>query len=128
MVTDTFTFTQYAGNLNCGGTGVVKTVTLDECEQDYPPSIYSIGIDFECCKNPNEASCTTGIGSTSVTGTKIYADGVLCDDEESPTPAVPTPIAPTLTPLTSSASDIVGMKNAFIYLQVLVSVVVFPLI
>ena len=77
----TFEFDQYAGNLNCEGRSVTKQVKLDECEQDIPPVVYTKGIDLECCKDPDGPSCTTGVASTNVDGSLIYANGDLCDGD-----------------------------------------------
>ena len=46
-----FTYTQY-GSLTCGeddDTPTEKTVYLDRCEQDIPPTIYSKIIDYGAC-------------------------------------------------------------------------------
>ena len=54
---NTFSFVQFAGNLNCKGSGVTKVIKLGECEQDYPPVLHSIGIDLSCCRNPDGEDC-----------------------------------------------------------------------
>lgn len=93
----TFSFVQYAGNLNCQGTGVFKTVKLNDCEQDYPPAVYTVGIDLACCADPNGAACKTDVPyATSNGGSLIYADGQLCDGEEDTSgPSTSPTTAPT---------------------------------
>ena len=81
----TIVFVQYPGTLKCEGTGTQKTITFETCEQDIPPVLYSKGIDFECCKDPDGASCKTADPSVSVEGSTIYKDGELCDGSTSKT-------------------------------------------
>lgn len=76
---NTFSFVQFAGNTDCNGVGVPKTVKLNECEQDFPPTLYSIGVDLSCCKDPNSTDCKRGSGSTDVSGSRILNNGVQCD-------------------------------------------------
>ena len=73
-----FSFTQYAGNLDCEGTGVTKTFVADECTQDIPPVLYTVAIDLACCTDPESGSCTEDIPSVSVPGGQTFIDGVPC--------------------------------------------------
>ena len=73
-----FSFMQFAGNLNCTGTGTVKTYRLNMCAQDTPPSLYTVADDLTCCSAPDSAACTTGNPSVSVAGATIYLNGTTC--------------------------------------------------
>jgi hypothetical protein len=73
-----FSFTQFAGNLNCSGTGTVKTYRLNTCAQDIPPTLYTVADDLSCCSAPDSAACTTGNPSVSVAGSTIYLNGTSC--------------------------------------------------
>ena len=73
-----FSFLQYAGNLTCGGTGVLKTYPLNKCEQDTPPNLYTKAVDLTCCSDPQAAGCAQGVPSASVSGTTIFLNGDLC--------------------------------------------------
>ncbi len=75
-----FSFTQFAGNLNCAGSGVTKTYRLNACEQDTPPTLYTVALDLACCTSPNSAACMTGTPSISVPGGAVYLDGSACLD------------------------------------------------
>ena len=75
----TFQFTQYAGNLTCQGNGVTKVYALDVCEQDIPPTLYTVATDLACCLDPQSPECTTGTPSVSVPGGVVYLDGEPCD-------------------------------------------------
>mmetsp|Transcript_37154 Transcript_37154/g.116950 ORF Transcript_37154/g.116950 Transcript_37154/m.116950 type:complete len:112 (+) Transcript_37154:429-764(+) len=44
-----FTYDQYAGNLECSGQAVTKTFHKDVCEPDVPPTIHSKPVDISCC-------------------------------------------------------------------------------
>jgi hypothetical protein len=71
-----FSFKQYPGNLECSGTGVLKTYYPNECEQDIPPVLYTVAIDLTCCSTPE--ACATEIPSVSIEGSTIYKNGELC--------------------------------------------------
>ena len=73
-----FTFTQFAGNLDCSGTGVVKTYPLDACEQDIPPSLYTQAVDLTCCHAPDDPACTVGVPTVSVPNATVYLNGTTC--------------------------------------------------
>ena len=73
-----FSFTQFAGNLNCTGSGVTKSYRLNACEQDNPPTLYTKALDLTCCTSPNSAACTTGTPSISVSGGTVFLDGSAC--------------------------------------------------
>jgi len=74
-----FSFTQYAGNLDCSGTGVTKTYTLESCEQDIPPILYTVALDLTCCSDPDSPACVTGVPSVSVPGAEVSLNGAICD-------------------------------------------------
>ena len=63
-----FSFVQFAGNLNCAGSGVRKDYVLDVCEQDTPPSLYTAAFDLTCCRAPSDPMCKTALPSVSVAG------------------------------------------------------------
>lgn len=75
-----FSFTQFAGSIDCTGNGAVKSYVLDECEQDVPPSLYSVATNLTCCSEPDSEACVVGAPSVSQAGATIYLDGVLCED------------------------------------------------
>ncbi|MGB0592003.1 MAG: hypothetical protein ACPGU1_20165 [Myxococcota bacterium] len=74
-----FTFTQFAGNLDCSGSGVVKTYTADACEQDTPPVLYTKAINLACCESLTHPDCVTGLPSVSIPGGQVFLDGDLCE-------------------------------------------------
>ena len=74
-----FTFTQFAGNLDCSGTGVVKTFYADQCEQDIPPVLYTKGLNLTCCTDPEHPDCQVGIPTVSIPGGTVYLNGSLCE-------------------------------------------------
>ena len=74
-----FSFTQYAGNLDCSGSGVVKTYTADACEQDTPPVLYTKAINLACCESLDHPDCVTGLPSVSIPGGQIFLDGTPCE-------------------------------------------------
>lgn len=76
----TFEFTQYAGNLDCGGTGTRKVYTLNTCEQDIPPMLYTVAIDLTCCSDPDSPECPTGVPSAGAIGAEITLNGLVCDE------------------------------------------------
>ena len=73
-----FEFTQYAGNLNCEGEGVVKTFEQGVCEQDIPPVLYTLPINLACCTSLDHPECVVGIPSVSIEGGSISLNGELC--------------------------------------------------
>lgn len=75
----TFSFTQYAGSLDCSGTGVTKTYTANTCEQDIPPSLYTLPGDLICCSSPGSPDCLIGVPSVSVPGGVVYLNGEVCE-------------------------------------------------
>ena len=76
---DTFQFTQFAGNLDCDGSGVTKVYALNECEQDIPPMLYTEAFDLSCCSAPDSAECESGVPSVSVGDGTITLNGEACD-------------------------------------------------
>ena len=74
-----FSFTQYAGNLDCSGSGVTKTFLADQCEQDIPPSLYTMAVDLSCCEDPTGSECTRGMPSVSVPNGIVYLNGSPCE-------------------------------------------------
>jgi hypothetical protein len=74
-----FSFDQYPGNLDCEGTGRTKVYVLDQCEQDTPPSLYTVAVDLTCCLNPTSAECRVGVPSVDREGSTIYLDGARCE-------------------------------------------------
>jgi hypothetical protein len=77
-VDGSFSFVQFAGNLNCVGTGVLKTYVPDECAQDTPPSLYTVATNLACCSAPDSAECTTGTPGVTVPGATIYLNATPC--------------------------------------------------
>ena len=73
-----FSFVQYAGNLECGGSGVLKTYLANVCTQDTPPTLYSMAVDLTCCSQPTSAACQKGVPSVTVPGSTIYMNGKVC--------------------------------------------------
>ncbi len=73
-----FSFTQYPGNLACTGTGNLKTYSLNVCEQDTPPRLYTIALDLTCCSNPDSAECRVGAPSVTVPGGAVFLNGTSC--------------------------------------------------
>ena len=73
-----FTFTQYAGNLTCQGSGVVKTYKAGVCQQDIPPALHTVAVDLSCCSDPSAAGCVKGTPSVTVPGATIFLNGVPC--------------------------------------------------
>ncbi len=73
-----FGFVQYAGVLDCSGTGTTKSYKLNACTQDTPPSLYTAAVDLTCCSDPNAAACTKGVPSVSTAGATVYFNNQLC--------------------------------------------------
>jgi hypothetical protein len=74
-----FTFTQFAGNLSCEGTGTVKTFSPDVCQQDIPPVLYTNAVNLACCEGIDHPDCITGSPSVSVPGGAVFLNGVICE-------------------------------------------------
>jgi hypothetical protein len=74
-----FSFTQYAGNLDCSGTGTRKTFFQDVCEQDIPPNLYTLGINLSCCTDPTGPDCEVGNPSVTVPGGQVFLNGEACE-------------------------------------------------
>ncbi len=74
-----FSFDQYPGTLNCEGTGRTKVYKLNQCEQDTPPSLYTMAVDLTCCLNPTATECKTGVPSVDRDGSTIYLDNARCE-------------------------------------------------
>lgn len=74
----TFSFVQFAGNLACTGTGVRKIFTPNSCQQDIPPTLFSVPTDLTCCTTPGSAGCKSGIPTVGVPGASIFLDKLLC--------------------------------------------------
>jgi hypothetical protein len=75
----TFTFRQFAGNLDCSGGGVEKVFTMGVCEQDIPPVLYTLGLNLACCLDLSSPDCVTGVPSVAVPGGLVYLNGVACE-------------------------------------------------
>lgn len=73
-----FTLTQFAGVLDCSGTGVVKTYALNVCTQDTPPSLYTQAVDLSCCNTATAAACAKGLPSVGVDGASVYLNNQKC--------------------------------------------------
>ena len=73
-----FSFTQFAGNLNCAGSGVTKTYRLNSCQQDTPPTLYTMAIDLTCCTSPSDPACAPGNPSVTVPGGTVFLNGSAC--------------------------------------------------
>ena len=74
-----FTFTQYAGNLVCSGTGTVKTYVAGVCQQDIPPTLYTRAINLTCCTEPEHPDCVEGLPSVTVPGGQVWLNGQSCE-------------------------------------------------
>ena len=73
-----FSFEQYAGNFDCSGEGVLKTYYPDECEQDIPPTLYTVAVDLSCCADPD--ACTAAVPTVDQPNAGIYKNGILCTE------------------------------------------------
>lgn len=92
-------YTQFAGNVDCSGTGTDKEYVLNECHQGIPQNLYDKGVDFGCCSDTvqcidncaacaDTTTCTTcdvgffGDGTTSCSSCPgncdVCSDGTLC--------------------------------------------------
>jgi len=95
-----FSLTQFAGNLECNGTGVTKTFYIGQCHQDIPPVLWSKATDLSCCEDPVSEACLATYGApikTAQVDASIYLNGELCDEDgnSDPAPAPVTPSPPT---------------------------------
>lgn len=106
-----FKFTQYAGNLICDGTGVDKEIGTT-CEQDIPPTIYTVGLDLSCCIDPDGDACKALTGQPSAReGSDIFLDGQECDADGGTTTSTPPPTPlPTPQPVTPSPTKTILTK------------------
>ena len=73
-----FEFTQFPGNINCEGTGTVKRYTAGVCEQDTPPSLYTVASDLTCCTDPTAPACTTGSPTVDRDEAQVALNGEGC--------------------------------------------------
>jgi hypothetical protein len=73
-----FSFTQFAGTLDCSGTGVTKKYRLNICEQDTPPVLYTQAVDLTCCESPSSPECVTGAPTITVPGGMTYLNSASC--------------------------------------------------
>jgi len=73
-----FSFDQYAGNLTCAGTGKTKSYTLNACEQDTPPTLYTMAVDLTCCSDPTSTACKVGLPTVDREGATVYLNNVKC--------------------------------------------------
>ena len=73
-----FTYTQFAGNLDCRGTGVTKTFMAGVCQQDIPPVLHTLGLNLACCTDPSSPLCVTGVPSVTVPGGTTFLNSTPC--------------------------------------------------
>ena len=80
-------YTQYPDTLNCQGgkkpDGEEKEFVLEECHPGIPTGLWDIGLDLNCCKNPDSEACKTGFphtygGADHVAD--VYLNGEYCGD------------------------------------------------
>ncbi len=76
-----FSFVQFPGNLDCAGTGTQKDYLLNACEQDTPPSLFTVAFDLICCSDPADPACKTEVPSVSAAGGSVYLNGEACVPE-----------------------------------------------
>jgi hypothetical protein len=109
-----YSMTQYAGNIDCSGTGTRKTFYMGQCGQDIPPTLYSTGLDFSCCADPDSPQCQSTYGNppTVQSGAVFYLNGEECaQDDDSvifpvPTPPAPSPSIPAMpSPITQPVTS-----------------------
>lgn len=77
-----FTYTQYAGVLDCSGPGVDKSFS-PMCKAGIPPMLHDMAIDLSCC-SPDSNACnvsTPKVIDSSVKDLQIFLNGEQCDDE-----------------------------------------------
>ena len=74
----TFEYTQFAGNVNCEGSGVRKVYSPGTCTRDIPPRLYALPIDVSCCDDPGSPDCIVDVPRAGPVGATITLDGVEC--------------------------------------------------
>jgi len=74
-----FRFTQFAGNLDCSGTGTLKVFSPGQCQQDIPPVLYTEAVNLACCEDIAHPECLTGVPSVTVPGGAVFLNGEACD-------------------------------------------------
>ncbi len=84
---NTFSYDQYAGNLDCTGSGVAKEFSRT-CKQGFPPRLYDLAVNLECCGASGYATagCTKGVpvvNSSATTNNLSYKNGIQCAEESS---------------------------------------------
>ncbi len=103
-----FLYDQYAGNLDCSGTGKAKHYSFT-CTQGFPPSLYDKAVDLSCCgaQGFNTIGCKFGsptVVSTATTGNYETRNGVRCDYGESSSASgtvIPSMVLNLMVPLLS---------------------------
>jgi hypothetical protein len=73
-----FSFTQYAGNLTCSGSGTVKTFYPEVCQQDIPPVLHTKATNLACCTDLAHPDCVVGAPSVSIPGGAVTLNGQAC--------------------------------------------------
>ena len=73
-----FSFTQYAGNLDCSGSGTLKTFFAGVCQQDIPPVLHTKATNLACCSDMEHPDCVVGMPSVSVPGGLVSLNGNAC--------------------------------------------------
>lgn len=73
-----FSFVQFASNLDCAGTGTAKDYVRNACEQDIPPSLHTEAFDLIGCSQPTNPTCKTEMPSLSVVGGSVFLNGAGC--------------------------------------------------
>lgn len=87
-------YTQYAGSIDCTSVmnpnGVEKEFVLGECHQGFPPTLYDMGTNMDCCLDPFGENCMNDFTGTpavpenaGVTDVAIWLNGEKCDLSES---------------------------------------------
>jgi hypothetical protein len=56
----------------------VKRYTAGVCEQDTPPSLYTVASDLTCCTDPTAPACTTGTPTVDRDEAQIALNGEGC--------------------------------------------------
>jgi hypothetical protein len=103
-------YDQYAGSLDCSGTGRSKSYTFT-CTQGTPPAIYDLLTDNSCCTGTsNECKFIVPYArSPGATNQKTYLNGIICDDLRS-------------TEIPGSAS-LCGLVNSILFVLAVVTIV-----
>ena len=102
-------FDQYAGNLECGGSGVAKRFSLDECSEGIPAGLFDRAVNLDCCSNPE--ACLTGtpsVENAGATDQEIYSDGQLCAAAAATTAAPGSSAATTKSVVAVTVASIFG--------------------